>query len=187
MCSWKGIILDLHGYLKLTGLIRRLQNMALHGSRPIQFWRLYNIGIVFKSSKYVISSVEIVHNDNWRERPWWYSEFHQNHFQKWRWNCIFRCLHGVVLMVHSVKTNASSESKSELIRCIVLCRQINKGCWFALVKTTYWTNRICFSSYFSRFLRISPFLDYANLPFFWMSFLILPWMILLGNRVPIQQ
>ena len=138
---------------------------------------------MFKSSKYVISSVEIVHNDNWRERPWWYSEFHQNHFQKWRWNCIFRCLHGVVLMVHSVKTNASSESKSELIlslltltpgnkpltsriRGIVLCRQINNGCWFALVKTTYWTTRVCFSSYFSRFLRISPFLDYAHLPFF---------------------
>ena len=136
---------------------------------------------MFKSSKYVISSVEIVHNDNWRERPWWYSEFHQNHFQKWRWNCIFRCLHAVVLMVHSVKTNASSESKSELIRCIVLCRQINNGCWFALVKTTYWTTRVCFSSYFSRFLRISPLLDYAHLPFFWMSFLILPWMILLGK------
>ena len=66
----------------------------------------------------------------------------------------------------SVKTNASSESKSELIRCIVLCRQINNGCWFALVKTTYWTTRVCFSSYFSRFLRISPFLDYAHLPFF---------------------
>ena len=121
---------------------------------------------MFKSSKCVISSVEIVHNDNWRERPWWYSEFHQNHFQKWRWNCIFWCLHAVVLMVHSVKTNASSESKSELIRCIVLCRQINNGCWFALVKTTYWTTRVCFSSYFSRFLRISPFLDYAHLPFF---------------------